>query len=430
MRLRVRLRPRPRDGGIALILVTAAAFATTASIAAAGVHDVVYRCGDNLCRIDTNGQHRVQLTTDGGPDPNHYSNPSMSRDGARLVFRYQGRIYVAGANAADRREIDPGHFHAFATLRPDGGKVAVIRRTYGLYPGEISYYLYVANPDGSGLEHANTDAFTAGFLGDRVLSNEDRNGRSALCVFSTGSDVRCERIVAEDAGADLWDPQVAPDLRSMTVAASPSPTDQRVALWDLATGRFSRWLTNGPQDSGGSWSADGSMIAFERSGSVYVMPANGGPGTERLLVEGREPTFGATRPDSTSGSNVQTVDTTGPAIKLKVPRGQRLRGAIRRGLRVTVTSSESGRLSLSATVNGRTARKLRLLPRRSKQHSVEVGRASLRRNAGTRIVTIKLARKAKKALRHQAKVKITVKATARDAAGNIGRASRVILLKR
>lgn len=429
-----RVRLRPPDVVIALILVTAAAFAANASIAAAGVHDVVYRCGDNLCRIDTNGQNRVQLTTDGAPDPNHYSNPSMSRDGARLAFLHQGKVYVAGANAADRREIDPGHFHAFATLRPDGGKVAVIRRTYGLDPGEIRYYLYVANPDGSGLEHANTDAFTAGFLGDRVLSNEDRNGRSALCVFTTGSDVRCERIVAEDANADLWDPQVAPDLRWMTVTAFVSAADQRVALWDLATGTFSRWLTNGPQDSGGSWSADGSMIAFERSGSVYVMPASGGPGTERVLVEGREPTFGSTRPDATGGDgnsgDAQAVDTTAPAIKLRVPRGQRLRGAIRRGLRVTVTSSESGRLSLSATVNGKTARKVRLLPRRSKRRSVEVGRASASSNAGKRIVTIKLTRKAKKALRHQAKVKITVKATARDAAGNIGRASRVILLKR
>lgn len=424
-----RLRLRPTVAVSALIVIATAVFAVNVPVASAGVHDVVYRCGDNLCRIDSNGQNRVQLTTDGGPDPNHYANPSLSRDGARLVFRYQGKIYVAAANAGNRLEIDPGHFHSYATLRPDGGKVAVIRRTYGLYPGDISYYLYVANPDGSGLEHANTDAFTAGFLGDRVLSNEERNGRSALCVFTTGSSVRCERIVAEDPNADLWDPQVSPDLRWMSVTAFLSAADHRVGLWDLSTGGFSRWLTTGPQDNGGSWSADGSMIAFERSGSVYVMPASGGPGTERLLVEGREPTFGATRPDATGGDTTGR-DVTAPLIKVGVVRGQHLRRALRRGLRVTVSASEPNRLSLSASVNRGTARKVRLLSRRSKRRSVEVGRISpAAGGAGKRIVTIKFTRKARKALRRQTKVRFTMKATARDAAGNIGRASRVISLR-
>ena len=80
----------------------------------------------------------------------------------------------------------------------------------------------------------------------------------------------------------VGDPQIAPDGSAITFALSTPdwPANRRVAhLWRINTdGTGLRRLSNEPgPPPNARWSPDSSTIAFISGGSVYVMPAQGGP---------------------------------------------------------------------------------------------------------------------------------------------------------
>ncbi|MGO9975821.1 MAG: hypothetical protein ACLP01_24065 [Solirubrobacteraceae bacterium] len=66
---------------------------------------IVYACGDNLCRVNSDGPNPVQLTSDGSVI-HQYVGPSLSSDGTTLSFAINSAtspgIYVANANVGDR----------------------------------------------------------------------------------------------------------------------------------------------------------------------------------------------------------------------------------------------------------------------------------------------------------------------------------------
>jgi hypothetical protein len=258
--------------------------------AAAATYDVYYACGNNLCRIDTTGANQAQLTTDGAADPGNYLTPSLSRDGTVLAFLKEAHAYVADANAGGRREIDPGWFHHDVQLSPSGKQVSVLRRGY--FPD--GYWSYVYNADGTNQQFANTSQPIGGWLGDRFVAADNYG---ALCTWTLGdlNQLGCERIVAQDPSRYLAHPEGSPDGSKLlvTALAHSDPVDH-VAIFDTATAQMVRDLGPG---SYASYSPDGAQIAFERNGGVYVMPADGAAGSERLLTTGTQPAWGAKRAD-------------------------------------------------------------------------------------------------------------------------------------
>jgi hypothetical protein len=85
---------------------------------------------------------------------------------------------------------------------------------------------------------------------------------------------------------------------------------------------------------------------------------------------------------------------------------------------------------MSATIDAKTAKKLKLLPRRSRAKSLSVGRGSLGLGTGARPVTLKFTKKAASKLKKLKAVKLTISSTVTDGAGNATRAASKFTLKR
>ena len=118
-----------------------------------------------------------------------------------------------------------------------------------------------------------------------------------------------------------------------------------------------------------------------------------------------------------------------PTVALGGKPTGKLGTTLRKGLRLTVTSSAPGRLVARATVDKKTARRLHL----KKNAKGPVVVASVVKNVGDgrTHVTLKFTKKAKKHLKHAKRVKLTVRAAITDIDGNTGvDSSKVVLTKK
>jgi YD repeat-containing protein len=107
---------------------------------------------------------------------------------------------------------------------------------------------------------------------------------------------------------------------------------------------------------------------------------------------------------------------------------QAMKLAARRGLTMTCSSDRALRCSVSASIDSRTARKLRLA---RKRRAAIVGRAVVNvPSGGEGRFVLKLSRKARRALRRAKRVRLLVKGTAIDADGHVVTLARTVLLRR
>jgi Bacterial Ig domain len=123
----------------------------------------------------------------------------------------------------------------------------------------------------------------------------------------------------------------------------------------------------------------------------------------------------------------QPRDTTPPTFSLRAP-AVKLKSALAKGLGVAVTSAEPGNASVTITVDRATARKLRL--DRKAKHPVKVGAAKGVVAAGKTTLAVKFTAKARKALKHVRRVKLSVAVTVVDAAGNRSAHTLAVTLRR
>jgi hypothetical protein len=118
------------------------------------------------------------------------------------------------------------------------------------------------------------------------------------------------------------------------------------------------------------------------------------------------------------------ADKTPPTLGLVIAK-TKLATLLKKGLPVTVSSSEPCTFSIALVIDSTTAKKLHL------SRVVTVGRASgALTTAGKQKVVVKLTKKAKKALKKATSVAITVKTTAKDTAGNSAAKSKKVTIKR
>jgi hypothetical protein len=99
-------------------------------------------------------------------------------------------------------------------------------------------------------------------------------------------------------------------------------------------------------------------------------------------------------------------------------------------MKVALTCNEPCSARLNVRLDGKTAKKLKLLKRSSRAKTVVVASGSLRMGSGKRTATLKFTRAARKRLKGQRSVKLTVAGPVTDAAGNSATASRKVTLKR
>ena len=124
------------------------------------------------------------------------------------------------------------------------------------------------------------------------------------------------------------------------------------------------------------------------------------------------------------------VDRSGPVARLASAARQRLATALSKGLKVTVECNEPCSASLTATLDAKTAKKVKLLSRRSRAKTVKVASGTLRTGPGKRTATLKFTRKAKKLLKRQKRLKLALSAALADASGNKASGKLRVVLKR
>jgi subtilisin family serine protease len=134
------------------------------------------------------------------------------------------------------------------------------------------------------------------------------------------------------------------------------------------------------------------------------------------------PTTGTTAP--VTRVTTPAADRTAPTVAAALTTRGALRGLLAGKLRVTATTSERGTVAVQLRVDARTAKKLRLSSR-----TIATGSATLAAS-GAKKVTVKASAKVRRALRRLRTLKVTLAATATDAAGNGRTRSRALTLTR
>ena len=122
------------------------------------------------------------------------------------------------------------------------------------------------------------------------------------------------------------------------------------------------------------------------------------------------------------------TDVTAPALSLAtLSRTLALRRTLTRGVRVTLTLGEPGRAVIRLLLSRADARRLGI--NRKAKRAVVVGKISRTLAAGQAKVNVKLTRKARRRLARVRRVKLTLDVAVTDAAGNLQRVRRHLILR-
>jgi hypothetical protein len=112
-----------------------------------------------------------------------------------------------------------------------------------------------------------------------------------------------------------------------------------------------------------------------------------------------------------AGQPSDTADRTAPTLELLARSPLRFRTAVRRGIKLTATASEAGRLVIEALVDARTARRLGIERR--------VGSLARNLSAGRTAFRLRLYRKVRRPLADLGQLRLRLVARMVDAAGNV-----------
>jgi dipeptidyl aminopeptidase/acylaminoacyl peptidase len=322
---------------------------------------LLYRCGDNVCRVGDDGHGREQLTTGGG-----YSWLSASRDGSRLAVSKATFAYVLDGSGRQLGGALPrGGAALVAQVSPDGRLVATLELLGELSPPPINAppgspptlgfhpYLFVAAPDGTGREVAARDVTDAAWLGGRIVRSDGSSQPPyprGLCVLASNADFACERDVARDPANDLTGPALSPDGRLLAAARAPADANRGtgpIGLFDAGSGALVRPLTTGDADGLPSFSPDGRQVAFTRDRDIYAVGIGGGT-PHRVVAGGVQPIWvsgcvfaRAVKPKVRGRSVTVTACAPGPG-RLTVTLTRRGRRVARR----TVTAARAGTVTV------------------------------------------------------------------------------------
>jgi PKD repeat protein len=199
------------------------------------------------------------------------------------------------------------------------------------------------------------------------------------------------------------------DVTFVATASDPDPGDSPLAYsWSF--------------DDGGTATGASATHAFATAGphtaTVTVIDPTGQSTSAASTVTVIDPTGQSTSAASTvtltaPAGSAPVPDRTRPTITLRVKSRLSLTRALRRGIPATIGCSEGCTYKATVRLDPRTARRLHIARR------VTLGkRTTSLTAAGRRTIRIKVARRARTALRNLASVKLLVRATATDPAGN------------
>jgi subtilisin family serine protease len=141
------------------------------------------------------------------------------------------------------------------------------------------------------------------------------------------------------------------------------------------------------------------------------------------------PVATAPKPSTTTTAPKAPADTTAPALTPALATRGALKLLLAARLNASVATSEGATVRFELRLDGRTAKKLHLAKSSAKAVRIATGSATLT-SAGTKAGTLTLTSAAKRTLARVRSVKVTLRATATDAAGNARTRSRTVTITR
>lgn len=236
---------------------------------------VAYAWRGDLYLAQTDGAKTERLTQTKAAE----SSPAFSPDGARLLFRRGGELFVQNLANGFLAQITEGATGA-ASWSPDGTRIVYVKPSPGSTRTQV-----LMNYSG---QFARAQSFARGVAGDEASAS------ARYVVASTGG----KPVQLQDAfpgqRARFSEPVWSPDSRSLLVSAlSADHQTRQVRVLDAKTGkgksvfedRDDRWVSSEFE----GWSPDSQslLIASDRDGFIHLwkVPAAGGDPVQ--LTKGR-----------------------------------------------------------------------------------------------------------------------------------------------
>jgi hypothetical protein len=445
----------------------AAAAALFVTAAPAGASSLVYTKDTNVFATSPNGAVQKQITTDGSFAA--YQSPDLQDDGTVVAGRPSGSLRTFHRFALDGTSkgapaIAPGNSCGTGPLEidaPPTGNLLVFQYIH-------SDFCFNPTP-GNGPRNRVTAAFSDLPTGSSIFPKHDNwtaprwvpgTGFAAM-VASGGNSIGIQSgasvspIVSPDPGEQIESFDISRTGNRALIETRPTGATGGASQLELfqfdgvpstSTGGHTVCEANGFANANGDadprWSPDGTQIAWEGAGGVYVSPApvnNGGVcrlQPQLIAAGGHDPAWGAAdlpAPNPGAGTkdpgndnpgddDPPAGDKTAPQLTLGSAGSSKLAKALAKGYGTGVTVSEPSSVSGALLLDRGTAKKLGL--------PVRVAAGTVTVAPGSSKLVVRFTTKAKRKLRRMRSVKLTFQATARDGAGNVSStASRKLTLK-
>lgn len=422
--------------------------------AAAAGGNIAYVKNDKIWTTSPDGADQRQITT----DELTYGAPSQKDDGTIVVAHPRGKdFYLFNLDGARTGIVTPENPSlGCGSVGPLDGQVEP--------QGNRIVYWYLYDPCGSGSDPTETVAFShanqntrwdewreAGlYENPRWLPGADKaigvrfNGEDLAVIDPYDRLADPQPFVGPDDGEDYASFDVARNGRDFLVvthAEGVTGGPGGLELWHndaqppaLGGSTVCDIPAFGSWSSTPSWSPDGTAFTWADDQGVWVSPAptagNCTLAPKLIAPGGSHPDWGAkdlpakAGPAPTPTPGPTTGDTTAPTVSASVGRTQ-LAAALAKGLPVTVNSNEAGSATVEAVVSSRDAKGLKVAATKVAARGKKALPA-----AGKHKVVVKFTKKAKRKFRRHRKLKLTLRVTVADAAGNKGAALRKVTLKR
>jgi hypothetical protein len=416
-------------GALALV-----APATRATVPGANGRIAFPRTGVGIVAMGPDGSRPAPLLS--GPAAAWSADPAWSPDGSLVAYTASTRpewVWLMNADGSAPRALAEGMQPAWS---PDGRRLAFARVFVHRHARTD---VWVSNADGTGAVNVTGPGKPAGSTardgypawspdGSRIAFSSDRGGnRDVLAVAPGGGE---PARLTDDPAPDAT-PAWSPDGRAIAFARGAVPTR---TLWVMAPdGSGERRMWPGTVDeSSPVFAPDGTRLAF-----VASVPGSDGLPVSHVLSAAL---------DGTGRRDLGGDDYLSPGMRIdwaaiprtgttqRPPSGAARRLAISRS---AVTASRSGRLRMRVRCpSGRRtcAGRLRLLSARRVRCRRGTLRARERLGTGTYVVpsgrasqvTVRLPRRARRALACARRVRARAVATASDRAGGTSSAALVV----
>lgn len=281
------MTPR-RSPGVATavaVAVVALLAATPGPAAAAAKTEILGVCGGrDLCAADPASGKVTRIARGTAAAP--FRGVGATPNGRTVAFARGGSVFRAGPRGSRPRQVGGG---MTPQVRPDGRAVSWRAEIqvqqcdpFGGCAQLQTFALFTRATGQARPEIVEAYSYSSAWWGSRLVSQNARRGGDGWEIALLDGDGSATRVLTGEPDRSYTSPSLSPDGKLLAVVSEPLSAEEperfrgRVELFDTASGRRVRVLTESTTDDVPVFSPDGRQLAFTRGSDLWVVPASGG----------------------------------------------------------------------------------------------------------------------------------------------------------